>query len=64
VECITFADEELRNKLAQKYKTDTSGLKFHSFADLEENVKNHVDRIKSTPFLPKNTAVYGVHIRR
>jgi carbonic anhydrase len=22
-------------------------------------VKNQVDRIKSTPFLPKNTAVYG-----
>ena len=43
----------------KKYMTDTSALKFHSFPDLEENVKNQVDRIKSTPSLPKNTAVYG-----
>jgi carbonic anhydrase len=56
---LTFADEELRNKLAQKVHTNTSGLKFHSFPDLEENVKNQVDRIKSTPSLPKNIAVYG-----
>ena len=56
---LTFADEDLQKKLAQKYKADASELKFHSFSDLVENVKNQVDRIKSTPFLPKDIPVYG-----
>jgi carbonic anhydrase len=56
---LTFADEDLQKKLAQKYKADASELKFHSFSDLVENVKNQVDRIKSTPFLPKDMPVYG-----
>lgn len=56
---LTFTDEELRKKLADKYKADAGGLKFHSFPNLEQNVRNQVDRIKSTPFLPKDIAVYG-----
>jgi carbonic anhydrase len=56
---LTFTDEELQKKLTDKYKADASGLKFHSFPNLEQNVKNQVDRIKSTPFLPKDILVYG-----
>lgn len=56
---LTFTDEELQKKLADKYKADVSGLKFHSFPNLEQNVRNQVDRIKSTPFLPKDIPVYG-----
>jgi carbonic anhydrase len=56
---LTFTDEELRKKLTDKYKADANGLKFHSFPNLEQNVKNQVDRIKSTPFLPKDIPVYG-----
>ena len=56
---LTFTDEELQKKLTQKYKADASGLKFHSFPNLEQNVRNQVDRIKSTPFLPKDIPVYG-----
>jgi carbonic anhydrase len=56
---LTFTDEELRKKLAGKYNVDVSGLTFYSFPDLEQNVKNQVKKIKSTPFLPKDIPVYG-----
>ena len=56
---LTFNDEELRKKLSEKYKTDASALKFHSFPDLEANVKNQIDKVKSTSFLPKDIQVYG-----
>lgn len=56
---LTFNDEELRKKLSEKYKTDASALEFHSFPDLEANVKNQIDKIKSTSFLPKDIQVYG-----
>ena len=56
---LSFTDEELRKKLSEKYKADASELKFHSFPDLEANVKNQVYKIKSTQFLPKDIPVYG-----
>ena len=56
---LTFTDGSLRKRLSEKYGTDAAGLKFYSFPDLEANVKNQVDKIKSTPFLPKNIPVYG-----
>lgn len=56
---LTFTDEELRKRLGSKYKVDTSGLTFYSFPDLEQNVRNQVDKIKSSPFLPKDIPVYG-----
>ncbi|MGB6592068.1 MAG: carbonic anhydrase [Candidatus Nitrosopolaris sp.] len=56
---LALSEEELRKKLGNKYKVDATGLKFHSFPNLEENVKNQVEKIKSSPFLPKDISVYG-----
>lgn len=56
---LTFTDEELSKRLSEKYKADASQLKFHSFPDIEANVKNQIDKIKSTQFLPKDIPVYG-----
>ncbi|MBV9178589.1 MAG: hypothetical protein JO297_16305 [Nitrososphaeraceae archaeon] len=56
---LTFTDENLRKRLLEKYDADAAGLNFYSFPDLEANVKNQVDNIKSTPFLPKDIPVYG-----
>jgi len=56
---LTLNDQELREKLSKKYKADASTLEFHSFPDLEANVKNQIDKIKSTSFLPKDIQVYG-----
>jgi carbonic anhydrase len=49
---LTFTDEE-------KYKANANGLNFHSFPNLEQNVRDQVNKIKSTPFLPKDIPVYG-----
>lgn len=56
---LTFTDEDLREKLKEKYKANAKGLNFHSFPNLEQNVRDQVDKIKSTPFLPKDIPVYG-----
>jgi len=56
---LTFNDETLQQRLSEKYDADAAELKFYSFPDLEANVKNQVDKIKSTPFLPKEIPVYG-----
>ena len=56
---LTFTDEDLREKLKEKYKANANGLNFHSFPNVEQNVKDQVDKIKSTPFLPKYIPVYG-----
>ena len=57
---LTFTDQDLQQKLAQKYNLDASGLKFHSFPNLEDNVRGQVNKIKSTPFLPNEIPVYGL----
>ena len=56
---LTFTDEKLQQKLSEKYKADASGLRFYSFPNLEANVKNQIDKIKSTPFLPTDIPVHG-----
>src|SRR4051794_17831985 len=56
---LTFTDENLRKRLSEKYDTDSAGLQFYPFPDLEANVKDQVDKIKSIPFLPKHIPVYG-----
>jgi carbonic anhydrase len=56
---LTFKDEDLREKLKEKYEANVDELNFHSFPNLEQNVRDQVDKIKSTPFLPKDIPVYG-----
>src|SRR3954465_10070923 len=41
---LTFTDENLRKRLSEKYDTDSAGLQFYPFPDLEANVKNQVDK--------------------
>ncbi len=54
-----FSDENIRNNIKQKYHKDTSELQFYTFDDLEENVREQVEKIKTNPFIPKNIPVYG-----
>jgi len=56
---LTFTDKDLQKGLTQKYKSDAGEIKFYSFPNLEENVKNQVNKIKSTPFLPSDIPVNG-----
>jgi carbonic anhydrase len=57
---LTFTDKDLQQKLTKKYNLDASGLEFHSFPNLEDNVRDQVNKIKSTPFLPNEIPVYGL----
>ena len=56
---LKLTDKDLQNRLTQKYKVDASEVKFHSFVNLEENVKDQVNKIKSTPFFSPDISVYG-----
>lgn len=55
----TFKDEDLQKNLSEKYHSDASEIKFHSFTDLEDNVKNQINKIKSSPFLSEIIDVQG-----
>ena len=57
---LTFKDEELRAKLQQLSGTATvAPVHFHAFGNLEENVRQQVQRVKSHPWVPKNIPVRG-----
>ena len=56
---LTFADEELQARLKAETGVDASGIVFHSFKNLEDNVRAQVKRIVDSPFLSKDIAVYG-----
>ena len=49
----------MRDKLKEKYNSDTSQLNFYSFEDIQDNIKNQVEKIKSTPFL-KDVVIHGL----
>jgi len=56
---LTFKDKDLQDTLTKKYHTNASKINFHAFGDLEENVRTQVERIRTNPFIPKNTSVTG-----
>jgi carbonic anhydrase len=57
---LTFKDEDLKKKLQEKTQTTAAVPEaFHSFPDLEKNVKEQIEKIKSHPWLPKNVPVRG-----
>jgi len=65
---LTFKDEELKTKLArQTGKTVKSPAHFHAFSDLERNVREQIQTIKSHPWLagvPVRGFIYDVKTGR
>ncbi|MDN5868263.1 MAG: carbonic anhydrase [Candidatus Nitrosocosmicus sp.] len=55
----TFNDEDLQKRISEKYNSDASDIKFHSFSDLEENVRDQIKKIRTSPFLSNITSVLG-----
>lgn len=55
---LTFTDEELAERLE-----DQTGQRpewsAHAFADLEEDVREGIERIRQSPFIPRTDAVRG-----
>lgn len=56
---VTFKDQDLQNKLAEKYKLNASDINFHTFANVEDNVREQIKQIKSNPFLSEIASVTG-----
>jgi carbonic anhydrase len=57
---LTFKDDEMRARLRQTTGSDaeTPGH-FHSFSDLEQNIRTQVQKVKSHPWLPTSLTARG-----
>ncbi len=57
---LTFQDTELRTKLQQQTGTATvAPVHFHAFSDLEEDVRQQIQKVKSHPWIPEHIPVRG-----
>jgi carbonic anhydrase len=57
---LRIKEYELRQRLTEKMGTIASEpTHFYGFDDLEENVRQQVQRVKSHPWIPKNIPVRG-----
>jgi carbonic anhydrase len=57
---LTFKDEELRTKLLSA--TGTTAVvpaAFHTFSNLEQNVREQMQKVRAHPWIPKNVSVRG-----
>ena len=57
---LTFKDEELRAKLRQRWGTSVvAPLHFHAFSDVEDNVREQIQKVRSHPWIPREIPVRG-----
>ncbi len=56
---LTFSNDDLHGKLADETGEDATHIDFLPFADLEQSVRDDVQRIKDSPFLPDDAPVAG-----
>lgn len=56
---MAITDEQFRWRLSSETGRDASHLVFHAFRDVEQNVRDHLRRIRENPFLPRNIEVRG-----
>jgi len=57
---LTFKDEDLRKKLQQQMGTAAvAPVHFHAFPDLEANVREQIQKVKSHPWVPRQIPVRG-----
>lgn len=65
----TFRDEDLRADIRRRRGTDTiAPEQFHAFQNLEDNIRQQIQRVKSHPWIPAripvNGCIYDVHTGR
>jgi len=57
---LTFKDEDLRSRLERESGTASlSPEHFYSFANLEENVRRQMQKLRAHPWIPKSIVVRG-----
>jgi carbonic anhydrase len=55
----TFRNEDLAAKIKEDLGVDASGRDFLPFTDLEESVREDVEKIRASELIPDDIAVYG-----
>ena len=55
---LTFTDDEFARKLEEEtgHKPDWP---IHTFGDLERNIRDSIDKIRNSPFVPRTDSVRG-----
>jgi len=56
---LTFSNDDLRTKLEDEVGVDAGDVDFLPFADLDQSVRDDVERIRSSPLLPEGITVSG-----
>ena len=57
---LTFKDDELLARLREEWETAAvSPTHFHAFSDVEENVRQQVQKVRSHPWVPSEIPVRG-----
>ncbi len=56
---LTFTNEQLRERLRSDLGVDASGIDFLPFSNLEQSVREDVEKIRSSPFIPEDMLVSG-----
>jgi len=57
---MRFTEEQLRKKLRTQFGTSAvSPSHFHAFTDLEDNVREQLQKVRTHPWLPKHLPSHG-----
>ena len=56
---LSFSNADLQNKLKEETGTDSGHIDFLPFSDLEQSVRDDVQRIQSSPHIPEGIPVRG-----
>lgn len=56
---LTFSNEQLPQKLREDMNADASGIDFLPFGNLDESVRQDVERIRRSPLIPGDIPVSG-----
>lgn len=57
---LTFKDEDLRDRLEKQTGTAAfAPVHFHTFTNLESNLRRQIERVRSHPWVPKHISVRG-----
>jgi carbonic anhydrase len=56
---LTFTNDQLREKVKDELGADASAIDFLPFSDVAQSVRDDLQTLRSTPFLPKEIPVRG-----
>jgi len=56
---LTFTNDDMHAKLKEELGVDASDIDFLPFPDLEQSVRDDVQKIKDSPLLPDGIPVSG-----